>query len=195
MWRELQKFGKKCVDSGMTTSHFGNISVRVGNKILISRSGSMIDELDENTIVEVDMQKPGSFDLIASSETIVHRSIYQKTSALAIIHVHSPFATVMSMLEPGDYLEPEDTESKYFIHQMPLITGKIGSKELAKNASEALKDSKVAIIRGHGSIAIGKIMEEAYVHICTVEHACKVKYYFDLMKRAGNLNPPPVSLE
>ena len=194
MWRELQKFGKKCVDMGLTTSHFGNISLRVGNSILISRSGSMLDELDESTIVEVDLHTPGSFDIIASSETIVHRSIYQKTSALAIIHVHSPFATVMSMLEQSDYVEPGDTESKYFIHQIPLITGKIGSKELARNASEALKDHKVAIIRGHGSISVGKIMEEAYVHICSVEHACKVKYYYDLMRKTDGAPMPSMPL-
>lgn len=187
MWRELQKFGKKVVDNGLTTSHFGNISLRVGRKILISRSGAMLDELNENTIVEVDLDKSGSFDMIASSETIVHRSIYQNTSALAIIHVHSPFAVVMSMIEQGEYFEPDDTESKYFLHQIPIITGKVGSKELAVNSTEALKDHKVALMRGHGSIATGKIMEEAYVHICSLEHACKVKYYYDLMRKSTNL--------
>lgn len=189
MWRELTKFGKKLVDAGLTTSHFGNISLRVGRKILISRSGAMLDELNENTIVEVDLDRAGSFDLIASSETIVHRSIYQNTSALAIIHVHSPFAVVMSMIENGDYFEPDDTESKYFLHQIPIITGKVGSKELARNSTEALKDHKVALMKGHGSIGVGKIMEEAYVHICSLEHACKVKYYYDLMRKS---TPQPI---
>lgn len=59
----------------------------------------------------------------------------------------------------------------------------MGSRELAKNAANALKDHKGAIIKEHGPIAIGKIVEEAFVMICSIEHACKVKYFADLFLR------------
>jgi len=35
----------------------------------------------------------------ASSETRVHRRIYQKTNVKAILHAHCPYAVVMSILE------------------------------------------------------------------------------------------------
>ena len=181
MWREISKFGKKMVQCGLTHSHFGNISVRVGNKLIITRSGSMLDEIDENMVVELDLDKPSSFDTIASSEAIVHRHIYKETSALAIIHAHSPFATVQSMVSSKNILIPTDCESKYFLHEIPIIIGGVGSKELAQNAANALKDHKGAIIREHGPIAMGKIVEEAFVTICSIEHACKVKYFADLL--------------
>lgn len=177
MWHELAHFGKKLVAAGLADSHFGNMSLRAGNKIIITRSGSMLDELDEHQVVEVDLAKPTSFDLIASSETIVHRAIYQQTSALAVIHCHSPFAVIMSMLTKEDKIVPTDSESLYFLHEIPLITGAIGSPELAENAAAALADHKACIIRGHGTIAVGKIVEDAFVSACSVEHSCKVMYY------------------
>lgn len=182
MWREISKFGKKLIDAGLADSHFGNISMRAGDRILITRSGTMLDELDQNSIVEVDVKGPTSFDIIASSETNVHRAIYQNTSALCIIHSHSPFGVIMSMITEEDLITPEDSESLYVLHEIPLIKGGAGSRELAAAASKALADHKGAIIRGHGTIAAGKIMEEVYIYICSIEHACRVKYYTDLAR-------------
>jgi len=164
----------------MTDSHFGNISVREGDKLLITRSGSLLDEISEQMVVEVDLKQPTVFDIIASSETIVHRLIYRQTSALAVIHVHSPFAVITSLLCHEEKLIPEDSETKYFLHEIPVVTGGIGSPVLATNVANALQNHKGVIVRGHGSFATGKILEEAYVHSCSIEHACKVKYFCDL---------------
>ena len=191
MWREIDRFGRKLVQYGLAHSHFGNISVRTGDGLLITRSGSMLDEIDENMVVHCQLYQEDCFDTIASSETIVHRRIYQQTSALAIIHVHSPYAVALSMLTEEEYLVPRDTESKYFLHRIPLVNGGVGSAELAANLAEALSEHKAAIVRGHGTFAAGKILEEAYVNTCSVEHACKV-HYLCTNKTTGNgtMNPP-----
>lgn len=185
MWREISRFGKKLVQAGLAHSHFGNISVRIGSRLLITRSGSMLDELDENQIVEVELDRPTSFDIIASSETIVHRAIYKATSALAVIHCHSPYAVAQSLLEKGNTIIPADSESVYFLHEIPIITGGIGSPELARHAAGALADHKAAVIRGHGPITVGKIVEEAFVYACCVEHACHIKYLVERARPIG----------
>lgn len=180
MWQEISKFGKKLVNFGLAGAHFGNISVRIGDKILITRSGSMLDELDEDAIVKVDLNKPTSRVIRASTETIVHRAIYQRTQALAIIHGHSPFAIVQSMINKRKSLTPEDCESKYFLGEIPIITGEPGSDRLAENAAKALKNHKGVIVKGHGTFAIGKNLEEAYTVVSSIEQVCKIKYYTDL---------------
>ncbi|MDL5504143.1 MAG: class II aldolase/adducin family protein, partial [Candidatus Methanoperedens sp.] len=43
MWKNIAKFGKKLVDSGLVESQFGNISIRNGDKILITRTGVHLD--------------------------------------------------------------------------------------------------------------------------------------------------------
>ncbi len=183
MWQELSKFGKKLVDYGLVESHFGNISIRIGGKMLITRSGFALDEINENSVVEVDIDKPSSFDVIASSETIVHRAIYKNTSALAVIHAHSPFAVVESILAEKDKIVPIDSEGQYFLHDIPIVKGGVGTHELAKNTADALCDHKGVIAFSHGSFAVGKILEEAYVVTTQIEHSCKLKYYYDLAKK------------
>ncbi len=51
MWQDMAKFGKMLVDHGLVESHFGNISIRTGSKMLITKTGSALDGIDENSVV------------------------------------------------------------------------------------------------------------------------------------------------
>lgn len=71
----MAKFGKRLVEHGLVESHFGNISVRTGSEMLITKTRSPLDGISGKSVVEVDIDKPSSLDNIASSEVTVHRSI------------------------------------------------------------------------------------------------------------------------
>ncbi|WP_406659873.1 aldolase [Methanolobus sp. ZRKC3] len=182
MWREISRIGKKLVDNGLVESHFGNISVRVGNRMLITRSGAALDEIGESSVVEVGLEGSSALDIIASSETVVHRAIYKNSPALAIVHAHCPFAVTQSLLAQGDKIEPVDSEGQYFLGDVPIVKGGIGSDELATNLASTLASHKAAIVYSHGTFATGKILDEAYVMTTQVEHSCKIKYWYDLAK-------------
>ncbi|MBN1134336.1 MAG: aldolase [Methanosarcinaceae archaeon] len=180
MWRQIAKFGKKLVDHGLVESHFGNISVRIGSRVLITRSGCALDDITENSIVEVKLEGTSGLDIIASSETVVHRAIYKNTSALAIIHAHCPFSVTQSLLVDSDTIIPIDSEGLYFLHEIPIVRGGIGTPELAQNTARALSEHKGTIVYSHGTFAVGKILEEAYVVTTQIEHSCKIKYLCDI---------------
>ncbi|WP_407282837.1 aldolase [Methanolobus sp. WCC1] len=182
MWHEISRIGKKLVANGLVESHFGNISVRIGNRMLITRSGCALDEITEDNVVEVRIDSSSPLDMIASSEAVVHRAIYSKTPALAIVHAHCPFAVTLSLLEEGDSITPADSEGQYFLGEVPIVKGGIGSDELAENLASSLAHNKTAIIYSHGTFAIGKVLDEAYVLTTQVEHSCKIKYWYDLAK-------------
>ncbi len=183
--QELVKYGKKIVAAGLAHSHFGNVSKRVGDQMLISTTGSMLDELEGQIVtVPADPASPDELDVIASTEVNVHRAIYKETSALAILHGHSNYAVALSMLcKPGELIVPEDSESLYVLHEIPVIRGGVGSEELARNAAAALRDHKGAIVQGHGTFARGATVDEAFVVLSSIEHACRVKYLVDVAKR------------
>jgi len=180
MWETVAKFGRKLVQGGLTHAHFGNISVRNPEGLLITRRGSMLDEIDESMTVQCSLDREDSSDSAASSELIVHRRIYLQTSAGAIIHAHSPYAVALSMLSRENCLQPRDEESKLSLGVIPLVNGVTGSEELAANLAEALQSRKAAIARGHGTFAVGSSLEEAYINICTVEYSCQVHYLFEI---------------
>lgn len=183
MWQEISRIGKKLVDHGLVESHFGNISVRVGSKMLITRSGCPLDEVTESNVVEIDVDNPCSMDIIASSESIVHREIYKNTSALAIIHAHCPFAVIQSLLVDTGSIVPVDSEGKYFLGEIPVVIGDIGTRELAHNTAQALVMYKGTIVYSHGTFATGKVLDDAYVTTTQIEHSCKIKYWYDMAKK------------
>ncbi len=173
---EVIKFGKKLVYSGLTNSFFGNISVMLDDEtILITRTGSMLDEL-ENGLVEVKLNKTTENDSLASSELKMHREIYKKTKAKAIIHAHSPYAIAISLMENSKIIKFIDEEAKHlFADGVPVVTGKAGSTELAKNVSLAMEKHNALIIKGHGSVTAGKSLSEAYILVSALELCSKVK--------------------
>ncbi len=79
---------------------------------------------------------------------------------------------------------PEDSESIYFLHEIPVVTGGIGSEELARNAASALRDHKGTIARGHGTFARGATVDEAFVILSSIEHACMVKYLLGMARKS-----------
>ncbi|MCK9564596.1 MAG: aldolase [Methanothrix sp.] len=174
-WQEIARFGKKLVSSGLTSSRFGNISLLVGDKIFITCTGSMLDELEESGVVEVDLRGPCDQDRFASSETCVHRAIYQSTASMAIIHTHSPYTVALSLLEQKEVVPP-DSEGMIFLGTMPIVEGQIGTNELAMATSSALKTHKACIARGHGVFAAGNSLSDAYTAACMAEHSAQVRY-------------------
>jgi L-fuculose-phosphate aldolase len=181
MWREIAKYGRKLIEHGLVESNFGNISIRAGDKMLITRSGAALDEITENSVVEVDIQDTSSLDIIASSETVVHREIYRRTSALAIIHAHCQYSVVESLLAgPVGVILPVDSEGQYFLGNIPVVGGGIGSRELAENLANALSRSRGVIVYSHGTFAIGRTLGDAYIVTTQLEHSCKIKYLYEL---------------
>jgi len=198
MWQKISEIGKKIVGAGLVEANFGNISVRSGsgNSFLITKTKTALDEIQRNGVIEmpifcgeddtyVDAETLKKMEKTASSETPIHRRIYAETSAKAILHAHCPYAVVMSILENeagGASIVPIDSEGKLFLKEIPIIAGGIGSDELAKNAADALKNAKGVIVLGHGTIAAGETLEEAYHITAQLEHSAKIKYLYAAAK-------------
>ena len=181
MWQEMAKYGRKLVEHGLVESNFGNISVRAGDRMVITRSGTALDEITGDNIVEVGIRDTSSLDMIASSEAVVHREIYRRTSVLAIIHAHCPYSVVESLLAgPGNVIVPVDSEGQYFLGDIPVVGGGIGSSELAKNLADSLSGHRGAVVFSHGTFPTGRTLGEAYIVPTHLEHSCRVKYLYDL---------------
>ncbi|HHY45793.1 MAG TPA: aldolase [Firmicutes bacterium] len=174
MLEEFQRIGRDLFLQGLNSSHSGNMSVRLGDRIIITRRGSSLSNLKEGDLVETGLEKNDSFITLASTEIVVHREIYQKTAALAIVHCHAPRCVALSLLE--DEIIPVDSEGSYFFHKIPVVATEltVGSKEAARLLAQVLKNYKVAVLRGHGIFAVGQVLEEAYQYASAAEHVCQI---------------------
>ncbi|MCL4515633.1 MAG: aldolase [Firmicutes bacterium] len=184
MYEDFKTFGKDLFDQEMISSHGGNMSIRVGDRILITRRGSMLGHLTDEDIIETGLWKDDSGITLASTETPVHRAIYQNTPALAVVHAH-PVHTVVLSMECNELI-PIDSEGSYLLHKVPVIASEYtaGSKEVARLASEALKEYKIVALRGHGIFATGQLLEEAYQWASALEVSARMI----LLARSAGVN-------
>lgn len=175
-FEDFRDLGRDLFLRGLISSHAGNMSVRKGSTIAITRRASMLGRLKARDIVEVDLEANDGRILMASSEVVVHRAIYRNTSALAIVHAHPPYATLLSMVE--EELIPVDSEGSYLFKKVPVISVEktIGSEEGAAIISNYMRDYKVVLMRGHGSFARGDMLEEAYMLTSSLESSCFFLY-------------------
>jgi L-fuculose-phosphate aldolase len=172
--REIRWVGKALFQEGLNSSHSGNISVRKGRSIIITRKGAMLGRLMAEDLIEVGLEEDSEKDALASSELQVHRAIYRNTPWEAIVHCHPPHAIAISIKR--DKLFPVDVEGAYHLGEVPVLVSHnpFGSKEIAEEIASLMKDHRIILIRAHGSFAAGKGLEEAYHLSSCLEQSCKI---------------------
>ena len=174
LYEEFRTIGRDIFLTGLTSSHGGNMSVRAGDKIIIKRRGAQFGRLKQTDFVETSYTGKDSGIVRASTELIVHRAIYEQTSALAIIHSHPRTAIALSLTR--DEIIPIDNEGSYWLRKIPVVSVEMasGSTEMATKVSEALRGYKIIMQRGHGCFSIGQTLEEAYHWISALEEVCDI---------------------
>ena len=174
LYEEFRDIGRDIFVTGLTSSHGGNMSVRVGDRIIIKRRGAQFGRLKPTDFVITSFQGKDSGIIRASTELIVHRAIYEQTSALAIIHSHPRTAIALSLTR--DEIIPIDNEGSYWLRKIPVVSVEMasGSKEMATKVSEALRGYKIIMQRGHGCFSIGQTLEEAYNWVSALEEVSDI---------------------
>jgi L-fuculose-phosphate aldolase len=130
--------------------------------------------LQESDLIETGISRNDRSTPLASIELPVHRAIYQETTALAIVHAHSPHAIALSLTETE--IMPTDAEGLSIAGRVPVLGWHMQVKPgaLADIISQALQQHRIVMVHGHGSFAIGQLLEEA--HNCTtmLEESCRI---------------------
>jgi len=174
MYRQFEKVGRGLYIAGLQNSHSGNLSVRDGNRMLITRRGSMLGFLEPEDLVEVSIEGDDGMLSIASTETHVHRAIYLETDALAVVHAHLIAATALTLLY--DEIIPIDVEGSYHVRRVPVLSFEFGSgsKEMAEEIPKYLKNYPIVMVKGHGAFAAAETLEEAFFYCSSVENSSKI---------------------
>jgi len=142
----------------------------------------MLGYLEEHDFVETGINRNDQCTPLASTELRVHRFIYQRTSASAVVHAHPAYAVALSFSERE--IVPCDVEGNLLLSKVPVLgwgtTVKTGG--LDQEIAEALKESKVVLVRGHGSFAVGQLLEEAYQYTTALEESCRLLYLLKALR-------------
>lgn len=174
LYAQFRDIGRDIYVGGLTSSHGGNMSVRVGNHIIIKRRGAQLGRLKPEDFVMTSLEQNDAEVTRASTELVVHRAIYQRTSALAVIHSHPRTAIALSLSR--NEIIPIDVEGSYLLHKIPVVAAEFasGSHAMADLVAEKLREYKIIMLRGHGCFSIGQTLEEAFHWISCLEEVSDI---------------------
>ncbi len=171
---QFQNVGHSLFNRGLVSSQSGNLSIRMGDRLIITRRGSNLGDLQEKDLIETGINRNDRATPMASVELPVHRCIYQNTQARAIVHAHPPHATALSMSEK--VICSDNMEDLCALGRVPVLGWGLDNRPggLGDIIAEALKEHRIVVVHGHGSFAIGQLLDEAYNCTSGLEEACEI---------------------
>lgn len=176
MLSQFECVGRDLFTRGLVASNTGNLSMRLRSRIIITRRGCMLGSLQEHDLIETGISRNDRSTPLASTELAVHRAVYQATPARAIVHAHPPHAIALSLTSAE--IVPSGAESLAAVGRVPVLGWNMTAKpgELAETIAEALQEHHIVMVHGHGSFAVGQLLEDAYNRTSLLEESSQVIY-------------------
>jgi len=158
---------RRLVEAGLVQGTSGNVSVRAGERMLITPSGVPYERMEPEDVVAVELAGDGSSfrargGNVPSSEWRFHFDILRSRPEVgAVVHTHSPYATAFAICRK------ELVATHYMIAAAGGPTIRVadyatfGTQELSNAALAALEGRRACLLANHGVIATGPTLERA----------------------------------
>jgi L-fuculose-phosphate aldolase len=152
---------RRLADAGLVRGTAGNVSVRVGDAVVITPTGAPLETLDAAQVTVIDLKgRVLAGSLAPTSELDLHLGVYARHGAGAVVHTHAPVSTAISCVLD---------ELPCVHYEMLLLGGPVrvapyatfATPELALAAVEALEGRTAALLANHGTIAFGADLDAA----------------------------------
>lgn len=171
---ELAAAGRRLAAAGLVIGTSGNLSVRAGDLVAVTPTGGVISELTaaDMTVIDFDGTVVDG-ELAPTSEVPMHLAIYRASFAAAIAHTHAVTSTAIA----------NTLDELPVVHYGMLSLGGsvrvadyacYGTDELAANVTAALDGKMAALMRNHGSIALGSTIAKAVDNLQLLEWSAEL---------------------
>ncbi|MEA2468816.1 MAG: L-fuculose-phosphate aldolase [Thermoleophilaceae bacterium] len=176
--RALADACRRLASEGLVIGTAGNLSVRAGDRVVVTPTGCVLSEVspDDMAVVDLDggVQDGGP---APTSELGLHLGVYRRFDwSGGVVHTHSPMATALGCVL--DELPP--------IHYQMLALGgavrvapyaTFGSDELHDHVLAALEGHTAALMQNHGTLTCGTGLDSAVEATLLLEWACSLYWH------------------
>jgi L-fuculose-phosphate aldolase len=188
--------GRIAYESGLMISNDGNISARMADgTILMTPSGVCKGRIDASDLLVVDINgrvvKPAANPALKpTSEQPMHLEIYRlRPDVRAVIHTHLIFANAL-VIAKGKIRMDVIPEAAAAFGSVPVTDYALPASSQNADAIRGLiAKHDVMLIRNHGSLAVGKNLDDALIHTERLEHVAKTLTFAELLGGANSLPP------
>ncbi|MFH0844790.1 MAG: class II aldolase/adducin family protein [Pseudomonadota bacterium] len=154
-------------DRRLVTGVGGNLSIRAGNKILITPSGYSLRDVTTERIVTINKKGKTLDRIIPTKDWKMHVGILEERPEInAVCHVHGPSVIALSvLLEPGHNALPPITPGfVFFSYPLPMIPFMVpGSDAFTEAVVKQFINTKCTalLLQNHGLVTVGGNFYEA----------------------------------
>lgn len=193
---ELVAVAHSMFNRGYSFGTAGNISIRCGDTVYATPTGSSFGTLTADGLAACDLEGKPLNAQRPTKELPFHLAAYRaRPEARAVVHLHSTYATALASIRGLDDTNALPPITAYFAMRVPelpcvpyLPPGDVG---LAAEVERLAKNTPAMLMRNHGSIAIGKNLVEAAALAEELEETARL--YFLLGDRVQPLSPEQVA--
>lgn len=177
-------FGRLLFERRLISGWGGNISYRLAKeRFLITGQHASLGFLSPNDLVPIDQKgKSVKQKRQPSSETPLHLAVYTGTGAKAVIHAHPPMVLAFSLTHQS--FVPLSFEEKYTIGEVPIIPQETPTVTETGRVVEELRLRPIVILKGHGTVAVGKDLREAFLLTDLLEEAVHCQFFKETLQVA-----------
>jgi L-fuculose-phosphate aldolase len=186
---------RRLAEKNLIAATDGNVSCRVGSEnLLVTPSGKPKAALKPADLVLLD----GRGEVLAgrdkpSSEIRMHLEVYRRRpDVAAVVHAHPPMLTAFTLAGTPFLAEalPEVWLTFGAVPTAPYATPT--TDEVPAALAPFLDRYQAILLERHGSLTLGRSLDEAYLRLEKLEHAARVLFYAHLL---GNTSPKPLPAE
>src|SRR5690606_23183712 len=112
-------------ERGLTHGSTGNVSVRVGDEIVVTPTGKSLRSLAASDLAVIGLDGDVRSEVKPSKESVLHAAVYRaRPDATAVVHTHSLYSTAVSCLEDIDMADALPPLTAYYamrVGRLPVI--------------------------------------------------------------------------
>lgn len=187
----IVRAGARLGARGLIVAAEGNLSIRLGDQLLVTPSGRRKDELSVEELLLVPLDPdlasgpepghgPGSGPR-PSSDIAVHRAVYRaRPDIRAVAHAH--LAASLGLTIAGERPNPDDLpETRLLLPRLPFVPLlPMGSPAIAAAVAAALTEppepfAMAVLQERHGAVTVGTSLDAAVDRLELVDLLCRVR--------------------
>lgn len=162
----LCETGRSLYERGLTHGSTGNLSVRLSDGFLMTPTGASLGKLDPSRLSRLDAQGRLLSGDAPTKEHFLHRAMYEeRPDAQAVVHLHSGYATAVSVLEdvnPDDVMPPLTAYYVMRVGTLPLVPYYApGDLALADAVRGRARHHHAMLLANHGPVVAGASLAAA----------------------------------
>ncbi len=181
---------------GYSFGSSGNLSVRSGDYMLVTPTGSSFETVSPAQIAKVRRDGATVGKPKPSKEAHFHLAIYDaRPDAGAVVHLHSTYAVAVSCLKGLNMDDAMPVLTPYYamrVGHLPVVPYlPPGDPQLAPEVAARAKTAKAILLQNHGPIVAEKDLYRASALAEELEEQARL--YFILGDRGRRLTKPQIA--